>query len=114
MRRRGIRLLSALLLVGAVSTGAVLLAAPAGPAAAQVPGEPATTSTEGENPAAPEQDIIPQPDSGQAPEDAGDRGGALQLVVLAATVVGVGVVATLAVRESRRNRARRTPAGSSR
>jgi hypothetical protein len=70
--------------------------------------EPTTTSpTFGENPDAPGQHIIPRPNSGTEPEDAGDRGGALQLAVLGAIVVGVSVVVTLAVRESRRNRRQR-------
>lgn len=38
----------------------------------------------------PTQDIVPKPNSGQAPEDAGDRGGALQLLVLALIVGAVG------------------------
>jgi hypothetical protein len=52
-------------------------------------GEPTTTTS----PAAPDQDIIPEPNSGQPPSEAGDRGGALQLVLLALIVIGVGVVA---------------------
>jgi uncharacterized membrane protein YedE/YeeE len=106
VRRRGIpRLLLALLLAGVVLLGAPVRA---GAAPAQEP--TATTSTEGDNPEAPEQDIIPRPDSGTEPDDAGDRGGALQLVVLAAVVVGVGTVVALGVRESRRNRRSRAAA----
>lgn len=50
-------------------------------------------------------DIIPQPNSGQAPAEAGDRGGALQLLILGAVVVAVGGAATHLVRQSRRARA---------
>jgi hypothetical protein len=57
----------------------------------------------------PQQDMIPEPNSGRAPTDAGDRGGALQGVVLLFILVGVGGIAVLAVRESRRARARRIP-----
>ena len=55
----------------------------------------------------PEQDMIPEPNSGRAPTDAGDRGGALQAVVLSFIAIGVGGIAVLAVRESRRARGRR-------
>ncbi|MGH9227604.1 MAG: hypothetical protein ACRD07_02550 [Acidimicrobiales bacterium] len=58
----------------------------------------------------PDQDIIPEPNSGRAPRDAGDRGGALQGLVLLFVVIGVGGIAVLAVRESRRARARRMAA----
>jgi hypothetical protein len=58
----------------------------------------------------PEQDMIPEPNSGRAPTDAGDRGGALQGLVLLFIVIGVGGITVLAVRESRRARARRTAA----
>jgi hypothetical protein len=54
----------------------------------------------------PAQDIIPEPNSGRAPDDAGDRGGVLQGVVLLFILVGVGGVVALTVRESRRNRSR--------
>jgi hypothetical protein len=93
------------ILVALLVTGLVLVVAPARADAAPAQQDPTTTPTaEGENPDAPEQDIIPRPNSGTQPEDAGDRGGALQLVVLGAIVAGVSVVVALAVRESRRNR----------
>lgn len=53
----------------------------------------------------PGEGIIPQPNSGREPEEAGDRGGALQVLVLVAIVAGVGGIATMIVRESRRSRA---------
>jgi hypothetical protein len=94
-------------------TGLVLLFGPVQAHAAPVQDEPTTTSpTFGSNPEAPEQHIIPRPNSGTPPQDAGDRGGALQFVVLGAIVVGVSLVVTLAIRESRRNRAAKARQGS--
>jgi hypothetical protein len=77
----------------------VVLAAVALPyrAGAQSPG---TTTI----PELPEPHIIPEPNSGHAPEDAGDRGGALQLVLLAVVVVGVGGGVAYVVHQSRRAR----------
>jgi hypothetical protein len=49
-------------------------------------------------------DIIPQPNSGREPTEAGDRGGALQGLVFVAILAGVGTIVGLAVRESRRAR----------
>jgi hypothetical protein len=52
-------------------------------------------------------DIIPDPNSGVEPEDAGDRGGALQTALFAGiVVVVVGIGAGLVV-QSRRARAER-------
>ncbi|MDZ7674064.1 MAG: hypothetical protein U5K30_03220 [Acidimicrobiales bacterium] len=69
-------------------------------------GEPSTTSTTiGDAPPAP--DIIPEPDSGSAPEDPGDRGGVLQTVLFVAVLGGIGGIGYLVVRESRRARANR-------
>lgn len=53
------------------------------------------------------QHIIPEPNSGVAPTEAGDRGGALQTVVFVIMLVGVGVIGVLVVRESRKARAAR-------
>jgi hypothetical protein len=53
----------------------------------------------------PEQDIVPHPNEGAEPEDPGDRGGALQLVVLGLVVVGIGGVVGLVVRQSKRAQA---------
>ena len=52
----------------------------------------------------PTQDIIPEPNRGHAPEDAGDRGGALQLVLLGALVVAVGGGAWHIARQASRGR----------
>lgn len=54
----------------------------------------------------PGENIIPEPNSGRAPEDAGDRGGALQALVFVAILAGVAGIVAMIVRESRRNRAR--------
>lgn len=61
-----------------------------------------TTTTE---PPAP--DIIPEPNSGSEPQDAGDRGGALQTVLFLLIIGGVAVIAVAAVHQSRRARAER-------
>jgi hypothetical protein len=53
---------------------------------------------------APAPDIVPQPDSGHAPTEAGDRGGALQLLILGLVVVGIGGVVVHLTRQSRRAR----------
>jgi len=47
---------------------------------------------------------IPLPNSGRAPTEAGDRGGALQLAVFVGILAGVGVIGGLAWRESRKAR----------
>ena len=48
--------------------------------------------------------IIPRPNSGEAPHEAGDRGGALQLLILGLVVVAIGGGIALVVRESRRSK----------
>lgn len=50
------------------------------------------------------QHIIPRPNSGHAPTEAGDRGGALQLLILGVLVVGISGAAVHLVRESHRGR----------
>jgi hypothetical protein len=69
------------------------------PAAAQDPSSTTTTTV-----VVPDQEIIPRPNSGDAPHDAGDRGGVLQLAVLGLVVVGIGGAVALVVRQSRRAR----------
>jgi hypothetical protein len=82
---------------------ALALAVP-GAASAQEPSSGTTTTTlEG----MPSQDIIPKPGEGEAPEEAGDRGGALQLAVLALVVGSIALAVTVVVRQSRRARAGR-------
>ena len=108
MVRRGRLALIALLVTFAVSVAvpAAAAARPDAPSAIQQvedpDGDPSTNDTP-----VPEQDIIPEPNSGRAPEDAGDRGGVLQGVVLLLVVAGVGLIAARVVRESRHSRARR-------
>lgn len=53
----------------------------------------------------PTQEIVPKPNSGEAPDEAGDRGGALQLGLLALVVVAVGLAVANLVRQSRSARA---------
>jgi uncharacterized protein HemX len=55
----------------------------------------------------PTQDIIPEPNSGEAPDEAGDRGGSLQLAVFAlvvAAIVGGGAYVALQARRAREGR----------
>jgi hypothetical protein len=59
----------------------------------------------------PTQDIVPKPNSGTPPEDAGDRGGALQLLVLGLIVAAVAFGAWHLTRQVQRGRAGRPPAG---
>ena len=46
--------------------------------------------------------IIPEPNSGHAPDDAGDRGGALQLAVLGVVVLGLAGGVVHVVRQAKR------------
>ena len=92
-----------------VSAGVALVRSPG-----QEPDAPADDGTGGSaddtvdepQPGAPEQDIIPRPNSGHEPTDAGDRGGALQILVFVAILAGVGTIGGLAARDVRRSRAR--------
>lgn len=111
--RRPLAVLLAALLCASLAVMAAPLHAVAG---AQEPDAPADDGTGGsadeepdENPppGAVEQDIIPRPNSGQEPTEAGDRGGALQILVFVAVVAGLGTIALLATRDVRRSRARR-------
>ena len=112
MHRRALACVAAL----TVATLAVLsLPAPVGagvagggsvPLVAQQPEDDPDGNPSTDDAPLPEQDMIPQPNSGRPPTDAGDRGGALQGLVFALIVIGVGGIAVLAVRESRRARAR--------
>jgi hypothetical protein len=96
MRARVLARSRAVLFAGLLA-GLLAVVALGGPAAAQ--------DTGGNKPDVPVQHMIPRPDSGQKPEDAGDRGGALQLALLGLVCV-VLVGGTLhVVRLSRRARA---------
>jgi len=63
------------------------------------------TSTTSEPPESP--GIIPEPNSGTEPADAGDRGGSLQTVLFVVVMGGIVVIGGLVVRESRKARAQR-------
>lgn len=52
----------------------------------------------------PTQDIIPEPNSGEAPHEAGDRGGALQLLLLGLVVVAIAGGGWHIARQARRGR----------
>jgi hypothetical protein len=84
---------------GVVAVIALLLAAGlATPVAAQDPTSTSTTA------GAPAPDIIPEPNTDVGPSEAGDRGGALQLGLLALVLVVIGGVLFALVRQSRRAR----------
>ena len=95
------RFLAALLALLIVAFGAVAAPAPAG---AAPPAPDDTTVTEPQP--APGDDIIPRPNSGAEPTEAGDRGGALQLAVFVGVLVAVGVIVALAMRDVRKARGR--------
>jgi hypothetical protein len=81
---------------------AAALTLAARPAVAQ---DPTTTTTEAGE-VVPTPDIVPAPNSGDEPTEAGDRGGALQLGLLAVVLAGIGLVVYLARRQSLRARGR--------
>jgi hypothetical protein len=91
MRVRGARALVLAVLALGLAVGLLC-----GPASAQ--------DTGGNKPDVPVQHMIPRPDSGQKPEDAGDRGGALQLGLLGLVVVVLAGGTLHVVRQSRRAR----------
>ena len=86
--------------VVAVVLAATVLLGPGPIAGAQEP----STSTTG----VPAPDIVPEPNSGAEPTEAGDRGGALQLLVLGLVVVAVAGAVTHLVRQSRASRTPRS------
>ena len=75
------------------------------PGAIATAGAQEDTSSTSEPPDSP--GIIPEPNSGSEPEDAGDRGGGLQTLVFVVVVGGVVVIGALIVRESRKAREKR-------
>jgi hypothetical protein len=93
--------------VAEMATVATMSTGGSAPAAAQQPDDDPDGDPSTDDAPLPGQDMIPEPNSGRPPRDAGDRGGALQGVVLLLIVVGVAGIAGLALRESRRARARR-------
>jgi hypothetical protein len=111
MPRRGRATIAALLLAAIMLVLAVpAVAEAAGSSVVQQPEEDPDGDPSTDDEPVPDRDIIPEPDSGRPARDAGDRGGVLQGVVLLFIVIGVGIIATLVVRESRRGRARRVRA----
>ena len=88
------------LIAGLTCAFAAALTLATHPAAAQ---DPTTTTTEAGQ-EVPTRDIVPAPNSGDEPTEAGDRGGALQLGLLVVIVIGVGLVVYLARRQSLRAR----------
>lgn len=89
---------------GAAAALAAVLLAVASLAVVAAPARAQDTGSGDNRPDVPVQHIIPRPDEGQAPEDAGDRGGSLQLGLLGLVcVVLVGGTLHL-VRQSRRAR----------
>jgi hypothetical protein len=103
----------AALLAAVLALALTLAGTPAPPAAAQDPGPdaPADDGTDGRGGTEttvdvplPEDGIIPRPNSGAEPTEAGDRGGGLQVLLLVLIVAGVTTVALLARRDMRRAR----------
>lgn len=92
------RLLATIALVSLLALGGIAGA----PAAVAQSGEQAPTT-------APEPggDMIPEPNSGSEPDDAGDRGGSLQSVLFVGIIGGIAVMGWLVVRQSRKARAER-------
>ena len=90
--RKSLALVAFLLIVVAFTAGA-----PAAPAGAGDDPDRTTTTAFDDG----DQRIIPRPNSGHDPEDAGDRGGALQLALLGLIVVGVGVIGVKVFRQTR-------------
>jgi hypothetical protein len=92
-------------LVFAADMDATVGAAPARqdtPAVDEAPADDTRTNTVDETPG-----IIPAPNSGVEPADAGKRGGAYQSVLFIVVCTGIAVVFALAVRDSRKARRRR-------
>jgi hypothetical protein len=93
-----------LLLVAVAAVVAAALLAPS-PVLAQDPGQrtvDGSIDTSGEP--LPEPHIIPRPNEGHEPVDAGDRGGSLQLGLLALMVLAVSGGVAYVVHESRKAR----------
>ena len=92
-----------ILAIAVLALGLLVLASPPGLAQSDDGAQQTTTTTE----PVPGGDIIPEPNSGSEPEDAGDRGGSLQTVLflgMVGAIVGMGYIV---VRQSRRARAER-------
>jgi hypothetical protein len=90
------------LLVTLMVLGTILLAS-----AASAPAQTATTTTTiamtDDGQVGQTKSVIPKPNSGSAPKQAGDRGGALQQAVFGLLVVALAVIGTVIVRSTIRN-----------
>lgn len=84
-----------------------VLALGLGPAAAQNDDEDTTTTTSQEirDSDTGLNDIVPQPNSGEAPDDPSDPGGWQQYMVFGLIIGGMAVIVMIVVRQSRRARA---------
>lgn len=100
--RRAVVTAAVVLLVALVG-GTVLVAAFVDPG----PAERSVTVDDAGEVLAPPPQIVPEPNSGRAPEEAGDRGGWGQLGLFAVIVVAMGGIATVVVRGSRQARVNR-------
>jgi hypothetical protein len=99
-RRRPHRLVAALLVAFVLA-----LVAPAAAEAAPRQEEPGTTEdTTTDVTPVPDQRIIPLPNSGHEPTDAGDPGGVGQVLVFAGILVALGVIVLSIRRDVRRGR----------
>lgn len=96
----------ALRLAGLVLVALLVVGAPS-PAGAQEADDPSPTTLRPAEGDLPLGDIIPRPNSGRAPDSPNDPGGWQQYLVLGLVLAGLATIFGLAVRESRRARARR-------
>lgn len=101
MLRPPLRPVATALLCAALVVGGLLGSSPA---AAQ--GDGTTTTAAGTDGQSPAGNILPRPDSGQAPDSPNDPGGWQQYLVFGAIFAGLGVIVALVVRESRHAKAR--------
>ena len=102
--------LRALLLVVLVSLTVMALARAGVPAGAQSVEPQPRGTTEATPP--PVQRIIPLPNSGHKPEDAGDPGGSLQVLLFVILIVGVSSIIGLALRDIRKAKRRQAAAAA--
>ena len=109
-RRRVRRLLAVVVIAAGMSVVGAPAAVPTASAevATGVPAQDDTTTTmppvrDGDSPI---NDILPQPNSGTAPEHPSDRGGWQQFMVFGLLVGGMGTIVLLVWRESRSARRR--------
>jgi hypothetical protein len=104
MRRRVTVLALLTLMVAALLAASVRHGAAPVVAQQPEPDEPTTETTLRDEP--PSHDIVIRPDEEPRAQRPEDSGGALQIAVLLIVLAGVGTIAVLAVRESRRRRGR--------